>query len=180
MSLASSTSLPSFVAALVEEDHHDSSAEEAEVDNCDGSPCMTRVEYREQVQILIVPEPRGQKDAVLTFWMHTCGLSEFGLPELELRNVPALYVKGAGDVLNTWGYYMVVEGQVIKAGERLGEGGPVPLTLLATGSPDPFWWRRSEACIRLEVEAVHGGCVVCGGTCPDDNHEDELGEDTDE
>ena len=177
MSLASASPLPSFVAALVGEDHHVSADLTDADESCDGSPSMTKEEYRAEVQVIIVLEPRSPKGAVPTFWMHTYGLVEFGLPELELRNVPALYIEGGGDVLNTWGYYMVIEGRTIKAGENLGKGGPVPLTLRAAGSTDPFWWKQGVACIRLEVEAVHGVCEVCGGACSEEGHGQD--EDTD-
>lgn len=173
MSVASSLPLPSTVAALVGEDHHVSAGLADTVETCDGNPCMTEEEYREHVQVFIIVESSSPKDAVPVFWMHTAGLVEFGLPELELRDVPALYLGGAGDVLNRWGYYMVTLGQVIKAGERIAADGPIPLTLIATGSPDPFWWKRGITCIRLDVEAVHGRCEVCGDICDDDDHEDE-------
>ena len=176
MSLAPSTPLPSFVAALVEEDHHVSSAEETGNEKCDGHPSMTLEEYKDLIEVLMEKEPRSA-GLLPTYWFRTWGLQEqFGLPELELRDVPVLFGAGAADILNGWGYFMVTTRAVFKAGDLLCQHGPVNLEIRVSGSPDPFWWKAKVTCLRLEAHAVIRTCEVCGGTCPDDHHEDELGE----
>ena len=123
---------------------------------------QTNLLVKEHVRVAIVPEEgtmsldnddeNHQLSPAAKFWLHTNGLAKFGIPELEIRNVPAWYVVAAGAELNGWSAYAIDQG--IADGDTLDGGGPVPLTLSATESTDPFWAEQGRECLRLEVKAV--------------------------
>jgi len=86
------------------------------------------------------------------FWLHTNGMNVFGLPELEIRDVPSWWVTAAGAELNGWAAYSIDQG--ISEDDELDGGGPVPLKLRAVASPDEFWEEDGRECLRLEVAKV--------------------------
>jgi len=123
---------------------------------------QTKLLIQQHVRVAIVPEPgtlaldEDEQHHVLTpqalFWLHTTGMSRFGLPELEIRNVPCWWVTAAGAELNGWTAFSLDQG--ISEGDELDGGGPVPLKITATLSDDPAWQERGLECLRLEVTRV--------------------------
>ena len=121
---------------------------------------QTRSLIRQHVRVILIPEPGTIQIGVPTscthrvtsaalFWLHTSGLVKLGLPELEIRNVPVWWVTAAGEELLNWAAHSIDQG--ILEGDVLQGGGPVPLDIRVTTSPDPTWQGRSPSCLRLEV-----------------------------
>jgi len=52
-------------------------------------------------------------------WIHTHGMKELGLPELEIRNVPSFLADGAARLLRHVCRYMNEPGVVVKPGETM-------------------------------------------------------------
>ena len=52
-------------------------------------------------------------------WVHTHGMRVYGLPELEIRDVPMMLVPAASMLLNEVADYMLNEDVVVKVGERM-------------------------------------------------------------
>lgn len=122
-------------------------------------------DYNRVVSVLVVAQVDEEDEhAVLPgntlFWLHTYGMDHYGLPDLEVRDVPALWLCSAGDFLNGWATYMIRE-KAIKAGETLAGGLHGIVKVRAVASPDP-WWGEREA-LRLVPEEVHHACAECGG-----------------
>jgi hypothetical protein len=123
---------------------------------------QSRLLVQEHVRVAITPEPdtlavdTTDQHHTLTpaarFWMHTIGLAQFGLPELEIRGIPAWWITAAGAELNGWAAYSLDQG--IAEDEELDGGGPVPLKIRAVTSPDPIWQEKDTECLRLEVAKV--------------------------
>jgi len=123
---------------------------------------QTVVLIQQNVRVAITPEPgtlamnEDEEGHTLSpaakFWLHTNGMSVFGLPELEIRDVPAWFITAAGAELNGWAAFCLDQG--ISPGDELDGGGPVPLKLRAIESPDEFWQKDGRECLRLEVARV--------------------------
>jgi hypothetical protein len=64
------------------------------------------------MMIHLVAEPTG-------VWAHTHGLQKFGLPELEIRDVPTFLSRPAGDLLNAVADYLLNSGKTVRLGELL-------------------------------------------------------------
>jgi hypothetical protein len=127
---------------------------------------MTKDEYLEQVTVVITPEegqhhPHPDDPTVLRgdslFWLHTVGLNKLDRPELELREVPALFIEQAFAELNYWGFASLTD--EIKAGQNIQSGRPVTVLLRANKSPDPFWEEREWTCLRLTTFVVLFSCA---------------------
>jgi hypothetical protein len=129
-------------------------------------------EFKRQVIISIVPESafevehshdKGEQflPGSTTFWLHTHGLSKLERPELELRNVPALFVEEAARLLNSWGHYStgrpIAAGQTLAAAERVA----IPVLLRAQSSEQPFWLQHEAECLELVPIRVAFLCRVC-------------------
>jgi hypothetical protein len=54
-------------------------------------------------------------------WVHSHGMDKFGLPELEMRDVPVVFSVSAGIIINTVADYMLNE-EHIKLGEIFSRG----------------------------------------------------------
>jgi len=116
------------------------------------------------VQVNLVPEQGfpNPPNPECRFWVNTNGLHAHGLPEIEIREVPPMYVGAAGDRVNAWAYYSLRDCP-IEAGEALGsEEDPIQMRLLAVESPDPFWMEHGRRCLRLVVDQVAFHCCACG------------------
>ena len=92
---------------------------------------------QEHVKVAIIPELTEQSREQLlpvntTFWLHTKGLTKLGLPELEIRGVPAWWVTAAGAELNAWAAYSTQH--PIQDGQSLHGGGPIPVLIRAVKS----------------------------------------------
>lgn len=124
---------------------------------------QTRSLLRQHVRLSVVPEPgtlemgratKGHHALTLAalFWVHTKGLVKLGLPELEIRNVPARWVESAGEELLNWAAYSLDHGIVEDV--PLQGGGPVPLDIQVRASKDPHWAKHQTGCLRLEIIGV--------------------------
>lgn len=129
---------------------------------------------QQHIRVALTPEPgtlkigkAGKGKHLLTpaalFWLHTSGMVKLGLPELEIRNVPAWWVEAAGEELLNWAAYHLDHG--IVEGVPLQGSGPVPLDIQVSDSPDPHWEGHQTGCLRLEVIGV---------TFVTDGDEDEI------
>jgi len=124
---------------------------------------QTGLLIQRHVRLVIIPEPgtlaieENESHHVLSpaarFCLHTVGMGTFGLPELEIRDVPCWWVGAAGAELNGWAAFSLNKG--ICDGDDLDGGGPVPLKITATESPDREMWADRTKCLRLEVQEVH-------------------------
>ena len=123
---------------------------------------QTTLLVQEHIRVAITPEPGtvavGEDEHHHTlspasrFWLHTNGMVVFGLPELEIRDVPCWWITAAGAELNGWAAYAIDQG--LTEGDEMDGGGPVPLKLRVVASPDPFWDKDGRGCLRLEVARV--------------------------
>jgi len=124
---------------------------------------QTRSLIHQHVRLTLTPEPgtfqvgksfpgQYRLTQAALFWLHTQGLTKLGLPELEIRNVPARWVTAAGEELLDWAAFSLDHG--ISEGDALPGGGPVVLELKAVASPDPVWKTDPPGCLRLEVTGV--------------------------
>lgn len=81
-------------------------------------------------------------------WVHTHGMEALGLPELEIRNVPSLFVEAAMALLQHVCDYMQKPGVVVKAGERMATSPNTRFEFKAsepiTGEEDHFEVERFE------------------------------------
>lgn len=50
-------------------------------------------------------------------WVHTHGMDEYGLPELEIRGIPNFLIEPAANILHAVTDYMLDSGKVIALGE---------------------------------------------------------------
>lgn len=77
-------------------------------------------EIMEKVQIHLVTDGEAQLG-----WIHTHGMEEWGLPNLEIRGLPLFLGPAATSLLNHVASYMVglkAEGRRVELGERMGTG----------------------------------------------------------
>jgi hypothetical protein len=121
---------------------------------------QTRSLIQQHVRLTLTPEPgtvelglAGPGVHRLTgsaqFWLHTTGMTKFGLPELEIRNIPVWWVAAAGEELIHWAAYSLEHGIVEDV--PLQGGTVIPLDIRVRLSPDPAWIGHSTGCLRLEV-----------------------------
>jgi hypothetical protein len=117
-----------------------------------------------QVTVLLIPEepalpdPRGGLKGEQTFWVHTTGMDKLGRPEMEMRNVPGMFVAAAGGFINHWAYHSIVR-EEIQAGENLmDESGPFPVVLQAREATDPWYEERDLKCLGLFPEGIVFQC----------------------
>lgn len=121
---------------------------------------QTRSLLRQNVRLTLTPEPGtielGSSSPGIhrltgeaKFWLHTTGMTKFGLPELEIRNIPVWWVTAAGDELLYWAAYSLEHGIVEDV--PLQGGVVIPLDIRVRQSTDPFWIGHVTGCLRLEV-----------------------------
>jgi len=123
---------------------------------------QTQSLIQQHVRLTLTPEPGTLKigrlpgphrlTPVAKFWLHTNGMQKLGLPELEIRSVPAWWVTAAGMELLHWAVYSLDHG--ISEGDVLQGGGPVLLDISVSNSPDRRWRGHQTGCLRLEVAGV--------------------------
>ena len=126
--------------------------------------------YQEAVTVLIKPELGAHEHIagaanILTgnslFWLHTTGMAAFDRAELELRDVPGLYISMAMQVLHHWALVTAQTKEFALGHVLIHADAVVPVHLRVTASPDPYWDRIEVACLRLVSEALvypcHGG-----------------------
>ena len=125
---------------------------------------MTFDEFQSKVTVQIVPEqpehpdPRGGFTGEQTFWLHTVGMDKFDRPEMEMREVPGLFVTAAGGYLNMWSYHSVERHEIPEDENLMDESGVFPIVFHTTLSKDPFYKERGIKCLRLDAVAVVFTC----------------------
>lgn len=130
-------------------------------------------EYKKLVTVYCVPEA-GHKPGPMagsigpdsTFWLYTSGLQALRRYELELRNVPSLFVGAGVQELNELGLYSV--GCLIGPDQTIMTGKPVGVVLKARPSPDPFF--VPDTCLRLENHSVLFVCQCCNQPAGQEMH----------
>jgi len=122
---------------------------------------QTQVLVMKHVGVAIIPEPETialERDhgfllsPAAQFWLHTTGMAMFGLPELEIRNIPCWWVQSGCAELMTWAAYALDHG--ISEGDELQVDAPVAVTLKVVESDDVTWETKGMGCLRLEVGTV--------------------------
>lgn len=104
---------------------------------------VTREEYMKQVTVVF------SVSAPLTYRVTTVGMAKYSRPDLELADVPALWVPAAGDLLNTWAMYSINKCE-LKAGQTLSGGYQGSLCIRIQATP--------EGLLRLCPEAIRCTC----------------------
>lgn len=110
----------------------------------------------EHVQIRIAPErgtlvsPQGEMSRAVQFWLFTHGLDAFGLPELEIRNVPCLWMEAAAVELKTWAA-LAIEQEGLPVNKALVHPGGRHYEIRFVPSEDPLWQSRGMTCLTLEL-----------------------------
>lgn len=87
------------------------------------------------------------------FTLRTNGMPQYARPELEVVDVPALWVEAAGRFLNDWAYYSIVDRPILD-GETLAGGFQRNVRVRAT---------LVQGVLQLRPEAVEVACSGCGG-----------------
>lgn len=123
---------------------------------------QTQSLIQQHVRLTLTPEPGTVKIGRLPgphrltpgaeFWLHTSGMRKLGLPELEIRSVPAWWVTAAGVELLHWAAFSLDHG--IAEGDILQGGGPVLLDIKVANSPDKQWEGHPTGCLRLALAGV--------------------------
>lgn len=126
---------------------------------------MNLSEFMNRVQVIATPEEGHtmfddgmSPDA--TFWVHTMGLhSEFGRPELELRNVPALFVPESMRMLNGMGSYSV--DNECKLGQKHADpNSPLPVLCVFSESEKSDFWEDVPA-LWIKPHRIAFTCYCC-------------------
>jgi hypothetical protein len=140
---------------------------------------VTVEKYMETVQVVAVPikgtevhHPKGGLGEGTLFWLHTVGMGQYDRPEIEMYNVPALYLADAAGTVNHWAHYSI--DHEIGPGENI-QSGPSSLhpilTLEESADEHDFWSERGVSCLRIVLGAVLfecAGCGECDGHTPDE------------
>ncbi len=95
-------------------------------------------------------------------WLHTHGMDQYGLPELEMRNVPAFLIEPAARILNQTCRYMRQPGVVVKEGETMQFSADAPFRFVRSkpipGSEDHYQVERWEL-VEIPTRCAHCGAV---------------------
>lgn len=100
-------------------------------------------------------------------WVHSHGMESLGLPEVEVRDVPAFLAEAAADLLREVCDYMIESGKRIKPGETMALSQRTRCRFLAAEpTPGDEAHYRAERLTVVEVKSV---CDCCGPQSPDSN-----------
>jgi hypothetical protein len=95
-------------------------------------------------------------------WMHTHGMDAHGLPELEIRDVPAYLAVGADWLLQQVCDYMLCTGTHINAGETMSVSAGTVFTFI---EPEPMPGKEDHYDMeRLQIVDLESTCDCCGGS----------------
>jgi hypothetical protein len=93
-------------------------------------------------------------------WVHTHGMDAAGMPELEVRHVPAFLAEAAADLLNRVCDYMLRTGKRIRHGETMQTS---PRTHVRFVCPEPMPENEDHYAVeRLQVLDIEPDCSCCG------------------
>jgi hypothetical protein len=92
-------------------------------------------------------------------WLHTHDMDAHGLPELEIRDVPALLAEGASDLLQRVCDYMLGSGTRVRAGETMSVS---PRTRIRFIKPEPMPGEDDHyGEERLQIVGLEPACECC-------------------
>lgn len=101
-------------------------------------------------------------------WIHTHGMDRFGLPELEIRNVPSYFVDAAVRVLREVCRYMNQPGVVVKIGETMATS---PKTAFRFVRAEPIPGNEDHYQVeRWQIVEIEPSCEACAGRNDGDDH----------
>jgi rubredoxin len=95
-------------------------------------------------------------------WVHTHGMDRFGLPELEMRNVPGFLAEVAANILREACDYMIDSGRQVSLGETMAVSERTVFRFVkAKPIPGQDNHYKTERWQIMEVECQ---CQECGAT----------------
>lgn len=93
-------------------------------------------------------------------WVHTHGLDQLGLPELEIRNVPPMFAEAAARILREVSEYLQEPGVVVKSGETMAVS---PHTKFRFVTAEPISGDEDHYDVeRWELVSLAQVCECCG------------------
>lgn len=104
-------------------------------------------------------------------WVHTHGMDRLGLPELEMRKVPAFLAEAAAGMLANVCDYMIDSGKTVSVGETMAVS-PRTTFRLVTTVPIPGRENHYET-ERWQIAEVECQCEDCGANEPERGEHDE-------
>lgn len=92
-------------------------------------------------------------------WVHTHGMNQYGLPELESRDVPGFLAEAAAAILNTVCDYMLDSGEIVSLGQTMALS---PRTRFRFMKPDPIPGEEDHYDVeRWQIVEVEACCQDC-------------------
>jgi hypothetical protein len=93
-------------------------------------------------------------------WVHTHGMADLGLPELEVRGCPTFLGESAASILLGVCDYMLDSGMVVRAGETMGISDKTRFRFV---KPTPIPGQEEHYEVeRLQIVEMERGCDTCG------------------
>jgi hypothetical protein len=95
-------------------------------------------------------------------WLHTNGLDELGLPELEMRHVPAFLMEDGARLLRHVAGYFIDKEKPVKVGETMQTS---PMTRFRFVLPQPLRGQEEHYAPyteRWQIVAIEPHCNCCG------------------
>lgn len=119
---------------------------------------LTPQAYEERVKVAILAQvaalpTSGDLPGNTLYTLRTNGMPVYHRPEMEVVDVPALWVEDAGRFLNEWAFYSIVTRPILE-GQTLAGGLHRNVKLRAT---------MVQGVLQLKPEAVKAACSGCGG-----------------
>jgi hypothetical protein len=96
-------------------------------------------------------------------WVHTHGMDRYGLPELEIRDVPAVLVEAAGQLLLDVCEYMRRPDVKVRLGQTMGMT-PGTRFRFVQGPSIPGNEDHYHPAARWLLSAIETPCADCGST----------------
>jgi hypothetical protein len=100
-------------------------------------------------------------------WVHTHGMDRLGLPELEMREVPAFLVEAAANILREVCDYMIDSGKKVSLGEMMAAS---KQTVFRFVKAEPMPGQENHYHMeRWQIVEVECGCAECGAKSAETN-----------
>ena len=116
-----------------------------------------RIVVQKEIQVDMVT------DGPAKGWVHTHGLSRFGRPELEIRNVPELFFVAAGQLLNEVADYMLNDtDKPVLAGQNMQIGRLTRFRFHEAKADDDAGYDTNHYQVpRLQLLGLQHECAAC-------------------
>lgn len=120
------------------------------------------IEVLDEIQVDIVT------DGPAKGWVHTHGLAHFNRPELEIRNVPSLFVAAAGEILNEIADYMLNEtDKPVLAGQTMRVHPTLHIRFHETMADEAAGYNSNHyQTERLQILGIDQQCSICANCKP--------------